>query len=866
MQAGSRLGPYEIVARIGAGGMGEVWKARDTRLERSVAIKILPAEIAADAELKLRFEREAKTISQLSHPNICTLFDVGDGYLVMELLEGETLADRIARGPLPLAEVLRYGAQIAEALDRAHRAGVVHRDLKPGNVMLTKAGAKLLDFGLAKSAIIELTTDGATMQKPLTREGTILGTFQYMAPEQLEGVEADARTDIFALGAVLYEMASGQRAFEGKTKTSLIAAIVGGTPRPIADLLPLAPNALDHVISKCLAKDPDGRWQSAHDIADELQWIAQRENSPDVPHAPGRSGRLGRVAWPTLAMLALAAAVFLATRKPAAMPRIETALLPPPDVAISYVGGPLAFSPDGRRIAFVGRNADGRSMIWIRSLASSNAQPVAGTDGGTFPFWAPDGRSIAFGAHDKLQKVLVSGGTPDVLTYATLFTGGSWSASGDIVFTDTHGIQRVSAAGGDPELIFPGTRSAPSFLPDGKRFVFAERRRNAKSTLPEGLNMASLTDRRAKRVLPDLYSNVAYVPGWLLYIRDGALRAQRLNPKTLEAVSDPVTITEHVQYDPDTISGVFGASSSGIIAYVEGEGAGKSELVWVSAEGKDLGVIAPPAMYYSPRLSHDGKRVVVDVSDEQTARGDIWIFDIARATSTRLTYDPANESVPVWSPDDRYVYYFSEKGPTRDLYRTAASGTGSQELILSNANRKMPVEVSPDGRTLAYVEMQPKRNDYDISLVDVETHQSRPLLNTPFNETALSFSRDGRFIAYTSDESGREEVYVQPFPVASAKWVVSRGGGAFPSWSFDGKRLFYLSPERKLMAVTITEGAMFEAGTPVVLFDAHVRGLLTYRQYEMSPDGSKFLLNRVVGEEGTRPITLVQNWTNGLAP
>ena len=455
LAAGSRLGPYEIVAPLGAGGMGEVWRGRDTRLDRSVAIKVLPAEFAQNVQLKLRFEREARAISQLNHPHICTLYDVGDNYLVMELLEGQSLADRLTKGSLPLEQVLRYGAQIADALDKAHRAGIIHRDLKPGNVMITKSGAKLLDFGLAKSgAPIDL--DGATQHKPLTQEGTILGTFQYMAPEQLEGVEADARTDIFGFGVVLYEMATGHRAFEGKTKTSLIAAIVKENPRPMAELQPLTPPALEHVVNKCLSKDPDDRWQNAHDIAEELKWISGAGSGAGVaaPLVARRKSR-ERLGWVAAVVVAGGAAVFFATRRPDVPPRLETAVVPPEGVAFSYAGGSIALSDDGRQVAFVGRGADGKSLIWVRSLGSSAARPLPGTEGAWFPFWSPDAKSIAFAAGDKLKKVSVGGGSPETLADAPRFLGGSWNRQGDILMSTAPGILRVSAAGGNVDVIIP---------------------------------------------------------------------------------------------------------------------------------------------------------------------------------------------------------------------------------------------------------------------------------------------------------------------------------------------------------------------------------------------------------------------------
>ncbi|HEY6136593.1 MAG TPA: protein kinase, partial [Thermoanaerobaculia bacterium] len=509
MAPGDRLGPYEIVSRIGAGGMGEVWRARDTRLDRSVAVKILPAELASSMEMRLRFEREAKTISQLNHPHICSLFDVGENYLVMELLDGESLADRLARGPLPLSEVLKLGAQIAEALDRAHRAGVVHRDLKPGNVMITKSGAKLLDFGLAK----------ASMQRPqpLTQEGIILGTLQYMAPEQLEGREADARTDLFALGAVLYEMVTGKPAFEGETRTSLIAAILTTDPQPVSQLQPLTPPALEHVVAKCLHKDPDERWQSAHDIAAELKWIAGSGSQAAAPVlAPRRTPR-ERMAWITALLAVTAAAVWLATR-----PRPRPELL---ETAIATEGllddsAPLAFSPDGTQLAYAATNENGQRLIWIRSMARGTSRALSGTDYAYAPFWSADGRFVAFGTSNALlKKVPTAGGDVEIVARHA-FGGGAWNGEGVILYTSTsveRSIQRVSAAGGEPSAILhPNEVGAtglycPKFLPDGNHFIVFANGGEAKKRGQAGVWLATLDRSEKPRFLTPADSNASYV-------------------------------------------------------------------------------------------------------------------------------------------------------------------------------------------------------------------------------------------------------------------------------------------------------------------------------------------------------------------
>jgi serine/threonine protein kinase len=875
--AGSRLGPYEITSRIGAGGMGEVWRATDTRLGRSVAIKVLPAEFAANDHWRLRFEREARAISSLNHPHICTLYDVGrEGdadFIVMELLEGESLADRLARTPLPVAETLRVGAQIGDALDRAHRAGIVHRDLKPGNVMLTKSGAKLLDFGLAKSsanapADPTASTAMATAAKPLTQEGTILGTFQYMAPEQLEGLEADPRTDIFALGALLYEMATGRRAFSGTSKTSLIASIVGSEPTPISQIQPLTPPAFEHVVEKCLAKDPEKRWQSAFDVAEELRWVSEAGSSAGVATKTLRRRKRREWLWWSAALLAaIAVAAYFALRKPVAPPRIETSIVPPEGVSFSYVAGAVSLSPDGRNLAFIGRSANGPPQVWVRSLASSAAHPLAGTDDAEFPRWSPDGKSIAFIQRVHLMRVGADGGAPETICeVGGRHAGLAWAPNGMLFWGDSGDLAAVPASGGKRQVVIPGgdqITTSPAILPDGKHLLFTRLRGSSE---PDAVYVATLDLKQQKRVLDGVYSNAAYVaPGWILYSRDGDLRAQRFDLGKLEVSGDPIRLADHVQYDADTKSAFFTVSDDGTLVYAEGEGAGKTQLVWVGRDGKELGALAPPAMYYSPRMSHDGKRVGVDISDDQTAKGDIWMFDLVRNTSTRVTFDPVNESAPTFSPDDKQIAMLSEKLGSLDLFRRATSGAGMEEPLVTDTSFKIPLSISPDGRWLAFVSAERGKSQWDLLVVDLTTKAVKPLLNTPFNEWAASFSPDGKWIAYSSDETGKQEVYVQEFPESNGKIIVSRGGGRAPRWRGDGRELYYLSPDRKMMAVPITYAPQFDSGLPQPLFgNVDLRDLPVNAQYDVAADGSRFLLNRAVGEQGSRPLTIVQNWTAAL--
>jgi Tol biopolymer transport system component len=884
---GVRLGPYEVISPIGAGGMGEVWRAKDTRLDRDVAIKVLPSSLASSPQLRARFEREAKAISSLNHPHICTLHDIGNhsgvDYLVMELIEGESLADRLKKGPLPLDQVLRFGAQIAQALDVAHRHNIIHRDLKPGNVMVTRTGAKLLDFGLAKAAqgsssgafIVNadgVSAGGVTEAKPLTQEGTIVGTFHYMAPEQLEGSDTDARTDIFALGCVLYEMATGRRAFDGASRTSLIAAIVSSEPPPISSIAPMTPPALEHVVKRCLEKSSADRWQSAHDVASELLWIGESGSSAAAAMPFTKRRRpLQWAGWLAAVVLAaILAWVQFNHPAPVAPQRVESALLPPAGVLIDAQSGGIALSPDGRKLAFIAHRAGERRSLWIRDAATSPARAVQGTENATLPFWSPDGKSIAFFAAGKLQRVPAEGGSPELVSSMIDSYGGAWSAEGSIVYASGDSIFKVPSAGGTPVKVVrtPGRSPRyPVMLPDGHRFLFT----SIGATEPDAVFLASLDGGAPKRVLPGVYSNVVYAaPGLVVYVKESAMRVQRVDPKTIEPVGASFQVADQVQYVADDQIALFTVSATGALAFVAGGGAGLTELAWVGRDGSDLGVITPKAMYYSPQLSHDGKRVVVDLSEGQTAKGDIWMIDLQHGASSRLTYDPANESGPIWSNDDRSVTFFSERLGVRDLYERATNGIGTDQVVLVDKKPKVPLDISPDGRWLAFATGGDGSGRSlegvapDVWLFDRQLKKAKPFLTSPFSEHAVQFSPDGKWVAYSSDESGQLEVYVIQFPESSGKWIVSRGGGAQPGWSADGKQLYYLSAAQKLMSVPVTLGASFEAGTPVPLFDAPVRPGYPFRQYCIAKDGSRFLLNRPVREESAGAVTFVQNWVASL--
>ncbi|MDP9360504.1 MAG: protein kinase [Acidobacteriota bacterium] len=872
---GSRLGPYEIVSRLGAGGMGEVFRARDTRLDRSVAIKVLPAELAHNEQFRLRFEREAKTISQLNHPNICTLYDVGEApvsgapaplrvsYLVMELLEGESVADRVSRGPLPMRDVIRYGIEIAEALDKAHRAGIVHRDLKPGNIMITKSGAKLLDFGLAKSNVVDMSLDAATQHKPLTQEGTILGTFQYMAPEQLEGEEADARTDIFGFGTVLYEMATGRRAFEGKTKTSLIAAIVKENPRPIAELQPLTPPAFEHVVDKCLAKDADDRWQSAHDIASELRWISSAGSQAGVP-APLTSARMRRkrllaiaaaLGWLFAIGGAVAAAVF-ASRWRAASRVTQTEIA---GAIASGLDAPLTVSPDGRRVATL--VIDGKAQkLSIRDLATGEARTLAGTEGAGFPFWAPDGNAVGFFSGAKLKTVNADTGAIQTICDAPFGRGGTWSSLGVIVFAPNIAspLMKVSENGGTPVPVTNTHREGqthrnPAFLPDGKHFLYCVG--DVKDFLNASEVHAGSIDGGFDRKVLDYASNLAYAGGWLLTIRDRNLIAQRFGAGALESKGKPVAIAQNIEWYAPRWQGTFTVGGDTLVYQHAAQP--KRQLLRLDALDGRTAAVADAGYLTIPALSPDGRRVVVNRFDVATHSSDLWMYDLAGGPATRLTFDARGtmEDGAVFSPDGQRIALsiFAARGASRLWIQPAGGGT--RETLASGAGDFTVIEDwSRDGKALL-VSPQRSKSGQDIEVIRLDgDRKSTPLVHSDASEMGGRFSPDAKWIAYQSDESGRFEIYVTNYPAATAKWQVSAGGGTRPFWSSDGRQLFFLTPEGRVVATAVHEGDSFSADAPrpvEALGDKIV-------DFAVAQNGRMVALREI--DSGQAPLSVVVNW------
>jgi len=881
LNPGMRLGPYEILGPLGAGGMGEVYRARDTRLDRTVAIKVLPEHLSDAPEVRARFEREAKAVSSLNHPHICVLYDVGnqDGvdYLVMECLEGETLAVRLERGAMPADELMRIGIQIADALDKAHRQGIIHRDLKPSNVMLTKSGAKLMDFGLARSTglapAVGTLSQSPTMSRPLTAEGAIVGTYQYMSPEVLEGREADARSDIFAFGAVLYEMATGKRAFEARSQASVIAAILERDPAPISSIQPMTPPALERLIKQCLVKDPDSRRQSMHDVLLELRWVAEGGSQAGVP-APVAARRRGRarLAWVVAGVAAAAAVVFgvgYFSHRPARTEQIRF-LIGAPE-GITFIDSPR-ISPDGRYVAFNMTDSTGVTRIWVRAMSSLAAQPLMGTEGAARPFWSPDSRFIGYMADNKLKKVAVTGGPSVTVCESGSRGDGAWGTGGVILFDGSaaDSIARVTASGGVPS---PATRldrgrreignAWPEFLPDGKHFLFLAFGSRADSV---AVKVGSIDSKDVKILAIGNYSRIDFAPpGYVLFVRDRALMAQPFDAKALKLTGEPFPVVDDVSAGGGGASNAdFSVSDNGVLVCRGGVGSGNSRLVWLDRTGKALGTLGAAADYSTISLSPDGERVAAEIG-QLGAGVDIWILDRIRGVTTRLTFDPGDDLWPVWSPDGTRITFGSNRAGNFGIYEKQSNGVGADDLVLKTADDVGPSDWSSDGRYLICLSSAPATR-WDIwALPTFGDRKPTPFLKTQFADYEARLSPDGRWLAYSSSESGLREIYIQAFPDAGGKWQISTQGGRDPMWRRDGKELFYISPDGKMMSVDIAAAATLQAGVPKVLFEG-VRSNENPlgRSYAVTADGQQFLVIRPDRARAIPSTTVVVNWMAGL--
>jgi eukaryotic-like serine/threonine-protein kinase len=883
LASGTKLGPYEIQAPLGAGGMGEVYRARDVRLDRAVAIKVLASHLSSSPELKQRMEREARAISALNHPQICHLYDIGsqDGtdYLVMELVEGETLAERLRKGAMPLNEVLKIAIGITEALTVAHRQGIVHRDLKPGNIMLTRTGAKLMDFGLAKTTTPGLGVSGsnapllsaartmteASPMSPLTTAGAVIGTIQYMAPEQLEGKEADARSDLFAMGAILYEMVTGNRPFAGRSQISVASAILEKDPEPITASYPLIPTAFEQVVATCLAKNPDDRFQSAHDLKLQLKWIAEGGSfgaRTSEQHRPKREGILVGLAC-ILGILIASLVLWRSTR-----PIQQTAYYSAP---LPFSARGVAVAPNGHTVAIIGRDSERKNMLWIYEPGSPQARAIPNTEGANFPFWSPDGGSLGFFADGKLKRVDLSGGPVRILCEAATGRGGAWNKDGVIVFTPIGvlgvGLYRVPASGGTPtQITFPDrARKEDShrwaeFLPDGNHFLYLAMNLSGAKVMSS--IYVSALDSNEKHFITQVEANAAYVaPGYLLFYRDRTLFAQRFDAKKFELSGEPTPILTDLQYVPRIQRAVFASTEGGVlVAQKSSADAGASQLLWFDRQGQQVGVATKPGTYGNIALSPTGKVVAAESLDVATNNTDLWTYDLENGSAKRLTFDPAIDSTPLWSPDGTRLVFTSDREQKFNLYVKNADGSQEEKLIPQDGPDRFPEDWSRDGKYVLY------QRGTDLWCVTFPELTVSVFLKAASAPSVTRFSPDGKWVAYASNESGREEIYVTSFPGAHGKWQVSNAGGEQPKWRSDGKELFYLAPDGKMMAVPVTVGANFDAGTPVALFQANPREMIATSErfdYDVSKDGQRFLINTEL-KSGLTPMSVVVNWTAGL--
>jgi Tol biopolymer transport system component len=893
---GTRFGPYEITGSLGAGGMGEVYSARDTRLERTVAIKVLPATLAADPDFRERFEREARSLSALSHPNICTVHDVGrhEGvdYLVMEHLEGPTLAAILEQGAMAPGDALRVAGQIADALILAHRHGIVHRDLKPANVIIARPAlslskargapasgtAKLLDFGLAKQATVSSTAvtgvrvPDAT-RAPLTGTGSILGTFQYMAPEQIEGRDADTRSDIWAFGCLLYEMFTGRRAFDAPTQAGLIAAILERQPAPI--VLPDAAltQGLNRLIAACLEKNPDERFQSMRDVRRELDWIPQ-----SIAAAPAGSPRRARGLVPAIAAatLILSAAALIVPRlrtpaEPQTPPTAFTVALDTPGYTVGPTGifsgagsGTPMVSPDGRQIAFIARNA-AEATIWLRDLSKLETRQLRGTSGARGVFWSPDGASLAFFTEGKLKTIELASGRTDIVCDAPIPFGGSWAADGTILFSpdERSPLHKVSAQGGTPAAVTTlvaereDAHRWPHFLPDGRHFLYMTWK---DGTTKRTIVLGSL-DGTPSRLLIESQSGAVLAGDYILYVQEqpSRLMAWRFDTKTLQMEGMPFPLVPDQNVDYQWLTGEPNASAAGsTLAYTTGKYR-RSQLTWVSRSGRPLETVGETGVYFDPIVSPDGAMLALEKHDPGKGSGDIWTVDLARGAFSRLTSAAGFEYTPIWSPDRR-VAYGSDQLAAPEFFVNTASGAGAETVLVKPPSRSFALDWSSDGRYVVFM-LNGGATRNDIWIYDVQRRTAAALIASPFNEGWARISPDGRWIAYVSDESQQREVYVRSFPDGAVKTQISTAGASQPQWRRDSKELFYIAPDNTLMAVDIrAEAGRLDASRPDPLFVANVDQNKSIRnQYAVSPDGQRFLILSLA-DGNTSPIVAVLHW------
>ena len=878
-----------------------MYRAEDTKLGREVAIKVLPEAVASDPERLARFEREARVLASLNHPNIAAIYSLESAttieaaglpagrpneestltFLVMELVEGEDLAQVLARGAIPVEKALTIGLQIAEALEAAHEQAIIHRDLKPANVKVTPQGqVRVLDFGLAKALDPGTSSDGSlsptvamsmspTLTAQMTQVGALLGTAAYMSPEQARGEEVDRRCDIWAFGVLVYELLSGRRLFSGPSTTDVLAAVV--RDEVALDSLPDAvPGSIRQLLGRCLDRDPRNRLR---DIGEARYQISEALSNPETAESvkaslPAPSIWQRWLPW-LVAAAAVAIAVILVTDKsphtptPRA-PRLVSALPPPGDLQYSTSRGPMALSPDGSQLAFAAVDSNGKAAMAVRKLDGSEARVLPGTEDASSPFWSPDGASLGFFARRKLERIDIDGSNRQVLADAPVAEGGSWNSEGIIIFAPGdwgQPIKRISATGGQATTVvdlIPGSlgdyHMRPSFLPDGRRFVFSVL---DQSVSGNGIYMGSLDSPEPHLITAEDGLHATYAqPGYLVFWSEGSLLARKFDVENRTLGDELIRVADQVRpIWPAT--GLFAVSQNGLLTYLSGETTIRStELVWVDRQGEFLQSVGPPSQYYFPRISHDGRRAVVDQS---TQLADLWIFDLTRTGSHRITYSDVDETLPLWSPDDSEIYYLRVED-RYDIYAKKLSGNEESRLVVEDGS---PCDFSPDGRFLLLrrddISAVPEQQD--LWILDVANGTQTPWIATQFSERSGRFSPDGHWIAYSSNESGRTEIYLQSFPDLGETIPVSTQGGAMPVWRPDGQELYYWSADGEIMAASVSLSDRPQIGDPSLLFPARLRDIGGWSaNFDVSPDGQRFLLNRIVEDPTSEPLVLIQNW------
>jgi eukaryotic-like serine/threonine-protein kinase len=889
-----KIGQYEITAKLGQGGMGEVFRARDAKLGRDVALKLLPSAMAHDGQSLARLEREARTLAALNHPNIAAIYGLeespGVRALVMELVEGETLAERIhgATGTgakcLSAEEGLPIAKQIAEALEYAHERGVIHRDLKPANVKITPEGTvKVLDFGLAKvlsdqdSAAPVTAANSPTLSVLATQAGMILGTAAYMAPEQAKGKQVDRRADIWAFGCVLFEMLSGKQPFEGETISDLLAAVIRGEPE-WADLPEKTPAAIKRLIRRCLVKDSKQRLRDIGDARIAIEeTISGAPADGEVAGSGGgttentRASRLRRtLPW----ALGAAAIVFAGIAswlllKPAPRPNVIRFPLSPPEGAEFIDGGEMSVSPDGRTMAFVAAEAgpDKPPLLWLRPVDSMTAQAIPGTEGAEVPFWSPDGQQIGFQANGKLVKIAATGGTPQTLCDEEL-PGGSWNKDGVILFYNHNNIYTVPDTGGEPTLVAtPDTAHGeffqlPQFLPDGRHFIVQVRTGTAGA---DYIATGSLDSKTVERLTSATTDALYAPPGYLLYMDQSTLMARPFNAKALSFTGGAVPVAQNVGMYASAFYGYFSVSPTGVLAYETVPAVSTNQMTWFSRTGQKLGAVGQPDVYTTPALSPDGSRLAVAVGT--LGKHNIWVYDLKRGTGSRLTMNTADDVNPVWSADGKQILFSSNRAGPYDIYQQAADGLGSTDPVLqSKGQAKYLNDLTTDGRYAIFDKGGASNETALWTLPLFGDRKPSAFIEGGFRAVSAQFSSNGRFVTYASNETGRNEIYVRTFPQQTGKWQISASGGTDPMWRRDGKELYFLSPDEKLMAVDVdTNAGTFQAGIPKELFQAQTIPPWYWRNiYVPSADGQRFMMIAPAIDAKPAPITVVVNWAESM--